>query len=126
MSKYFKLAMIDTKNFHIQKNNRLAVAELSFFDNESVELYLNNDKIDGKWYFFNRLNVPKEIRNLGIAKQLMEQVVEWADKENVNILNVVNPYGDLNMEKLERFYEKFGFIKIKTGLMIRKFKGSKK
>ena len=40
----------------------------------------------------------------------MNQVVEWADKESVSILNEVSPYGDLNMNQLVKFYEGFGFV----------------
>ena len=86
-------------------------AELSRIDNEFVKLYLQTDVV-GTWYYFNRLIVHPKIRNKWVATQLMEQVVIWADKERVNILNEVNPYGDLNRKQLVRFYERFGFEQV--------------
>jgi hypothetical protein len=39
----------------------------------------------------------------------MEQVVEWADTEKIEILLEINPYGALDYIQLQNFYKRFGF-----------------
>jgi GNAT superfamily N-acetyltransferase len=73
------------------------------------------------WYYFNRLNVPEKIRNRGIATELMNELVDWADLEEINILLDINPYGDMSYNDLKKFYKKFGF-KVKKKSLIRLYK----
>jgi GNAT superfamily N-acetyltransferase len=96
------------KCFVIKMDGYPGSAELSRIDNEFVKSYLQTDVV-GTWYYFNRLVVYPKIRNKGMAALLMKQVVSWADREKVNIFNEVNPYGDLDMDQLIKFYSRFGF-----------------
>lgn len=75
---------------------KLAVAELSILP-------------DNTWYF-NRLNVPPEYRNKGIATKLMLMLIDAAAKYKITICCDINPYGDLNYDQLKKFYKKFGFV----------------
>lgn len=94
---------------HIE-DGKLALAELSL-------IHLPGYK---NWYYFNRLNVPAPIRGRGIAKKLMNQVVEWADQNQIYIHLDINPYGDLNLEQLTSFYKRYGFQEKDKKFMIRK------
>lgn len=58
-----------------------------------------------------RIIVNPEIRNRGIGTELMTRLCEVADQDGVILDLYINPYGDLNYEALEAFYEKFGFVK---------------
>jgi len=96
------------KTFVIKRGFRGGTAELSDMSLEIVSDTLGIEA-KGNWSFFNRLVVPKELRGEGLATELMKQVTQWADKKKVNILNGVNPYGDLSLKQLIAFYGKFGF-----------------
>lgn len=111
-----------SKSFHATCEDvphAMGVAELSVFgviDDIPEIRDLKN------WWFFNRLFVPEKLRRRGLATKLMEQVVTWADQEKINILNTINPYGDLNLEQLIHFYSKYGFVQVPSqprGCMVR-------
>lgn len=126
---YFEISKYDVKiletsdriSFSIIKNQR-SVAELSRISNDVVEMYLKT-KVVGEWYYFNRLIVAKEVRGQGIATELLFELAKWADKKKKNILNEINPYGDLSLNNLISLYKKIGFVSTNTkGLMVRYFK----
>lgn len=99
-------------HFYIRIGNYLCVSELSLIDDEDImRVFIGKKKLKNSndWYFFNRLNVPSIYRNQGYGSKLMDQTIRWADQEKVNIINTLNPYGDLNMEQLIKFFTKFGF-----------------
>lgn len=60
-------------------------------------------------WFFNRLIVPPNMRNKGIATKFMTRLIEILDEKDMRLVNTVNPYGDLNEDQLITFYKKFGF-----------------
>ena len=97
------------KTFAIKEEMYAATAELTEICNEFVRSFLQADDVTGTWYYFNRLLVNENIRGRGLATKLMSRVIFWADTEDVNILNELNPYGGLNMDQLISFYKKFGF-----------------
>ena len=86
-------------------------AELSQMDAGLVGEMLERP-VSGIWYDFNRLFVPPRMGRQEVASGLMQQVVEWADANDVNIFNGVNPYGDLNMQQLVAFYKRYGFEQV--------------
>ena len=66
-----------------------------------------------EWWQFNRLFVQVGHRSKGEGTRLMGQVTSWADIWGHNILCHANPYeGEQDLERLLRFYEKFGFIRV--------------
>ena len=117
----------ECKNFSIKKEGKLSSATLSLIDNKCVSRFIKINSND-IWYYFNRLYVHPEIRNQGIATLLLKQVTVWADENKINILNEINPYGDLNLDNLILLYSKFGFKRVKKckNLMIRYYKKKNK
>jgi len=106
-----KKMQIKSKSFYHKDDNCLAVCDLTQIDKYFVEQY-NIDSKYQDWYYFNRLNIPVRLRQQGIAKKLLQEMIEWADLEKINILLDINPYGDLSYEQLEVLYQKFGFQKL--------------
>jgi GNAT superfamily N-acetyltransferase len=98
-------------SFSYLEGRYLAVAELDLYDNDRIET----------WFWFARLNVPSQIRRRGISKQLLSAVAEWADKNQINIILAINPYGDLDLDQLATLYSKYEFLSINDdGVMIRR------
>jgi GNAT superfamily N-acetyltransferase len=107
-------------SFSCIESNRLAVADLNLYFNDLVSEELGYPiPVTETWFWFARLSVPPQIRNRGISKVLLSAVSEWADKHLINILLVINPYGDLNLNQLETLYSKYGFIAVSEGVMVR-------
>lgn len=70
------------------------------------------------WYF-NRLYVPPQIRNKGVASRLMEKLIIYLDQNEIELICEINPYGDLDYEQLKAFYMKYGFVTLKDETLIR-------
>lgn len=110
--------------FTREKNNRLAVAEFSEGGAEYLELCTDPHlmslcvPLTGNCYFFNRLNVPKEMRGQGVATELMAEVTAWAQDCGALIINTVNAYGDMSHKDLVAFYAKHNFKVLDEGLMV--------
>lgn len=94
----------DTIHIYHKEEINLAVLEASNISTMSDEYGLNGDV----WYF-NRLNVPKCLRNKGIATKMMKEFIKIIDDKNIIMICDVNPYGDLNEQQLIEFYKNFGF-----------------
>jgi GNAT superfamily N-acetyltransferase len=85
------------------------LADMGFADSYKSALapYING----AAWYYFNRINVPRKLRNDGRGTRLMTEVCRVCDEHRINILCDLNPYdGPEYMEPLRRFYRRFGFI----------------
>ena len=95
-----------SKSFTIFKGSFPGCAELSELDYVLISPIPTNDR---PWFYFNRLFVNQKIRRMGVATDLMTQVINWADTEKFNIFIEINPYGDLDFDQLVNFYKKFGF-----------------
>lgn len=61
-------------------------------------------------WFFNRLIVHKNLRGKGLGTILIMKVADFCKENNISLVNVMNPYGDLDMEQLKQFYTKHGFV----------------
>ena len=49
----------------------------------------------------------------------MEKTIQFCDEKNYMLINTVNPYGDMNLEELNHFYEKSGMKLVnEDGLLI--------
>jgi len=102
------------------KEDIMKYSELpKFTEPELFENYSLN--ITKRWFWFNRLNVPKQIRGRGIAKKLLQQVTGWADRSKINIINLAIPSGSLDIDRLTALYRRFGFRAIDNSLMIREY-----
>lgn len=105
--------VFETKTFEIIQDHARSAAELSHMLGRP-----------NTTYYFNRLIVDKKLRGQGLSIKLMNQVVEWADTEKIEILLEINPYGNLDYLQLAQFYERFGFEwkNKENNLMIRRIK----
>jgi predicted GNAT family acetyltransferase len=96
--------MIDSKSFFEKPDNSpyAGEADLSLIDNDIIQQALKF-KVEGTWFYFNRLIVPVKLRGQGLSKKLLQQVIDWADANKVNIYNDINPYGALDLNNLYNF-----------------------
>ena len=110
----------DSKSFFEKPDDRpyIGQAELSKIDNDIIQGAVKF-KVEGVWFYFNRLIVPKQLRGQGLSKLLLQQVIDWADINKINIFNDINPYGALNLKQLIDLYSRYGFKKISRQSMIR-------
>ncbi len=106
--------------FYYIENHKIALAEISIIDknivNDTLKNYHQEDKkhlmslIEQKeCFWFNRLNVPVNMRNQGIGKLLIQAVQSYMNEIDGLLLNCSNAYGDLNQEQLISYYQKNGF-----------------
>lgn len=64
----------------------------------------------GKTVSINKIEVPKEKRRQGIAKNVIEQITSWADKNNkILTLSPTDEFGTPR-RVLEKLYERNGFV----------------
>lgn len=110
--------------------NKIALSELTRIDfvvddyadmikKEDFKLIEEELKDVNGVFYFSRLNVPEKIRGRGIGKSLMEKTIEFCEKKNYMLINTVNPYGEMNLEELNNFYEKSGMKLLnEDGLLI--------
>lgn len=75
---------------------------------ECSELMLCKDK---KIWYFNRLYVHEPFRKMGIATELITRMLHEVKRKDVQLYLDINPYGNMALEDLEKFYAKHGFIK---------------
>jgi len=124
-----KFKMRDCKSFYIKDGMRLAVLDIALIHPEFVKGYYPSLDSSKTWFYFHRLNVPEKIRRKNHANNLLEEMCEWVDVNNVNIINEVSPYSDggLDLKQLIKLYEKFGFVLINPDekVMIREAKKGK-
>jgi len=61
-------------------------------------------------YYFNRIIVPKQLRNKGIGTLLLKELLKVFKEKKLKLICEINPYGDLNYKQLEKWYVKNGFV----------------
>ena len=61
----------------------------------------------------SKIVVPKEKRNKGLGEKVMQEIVDYADKNNKRV--TLTPSSDFggNVKRLKNFYKKFGFVENK-------------
>lgn len=106
---------------YIIDNKYLALAEISKIDAEIFQIFFEDKKdllkeylsYKDNIYFFNRLNVPEKLRNQGLGKMLIKDLLTLVNDKNIFLINQANNYNNKSTQKtLENFYEKQGFKKI--------------
>lgn len=77
-------------------------------------LQLNIHKIMGRdELYLSKIIVPNNKQNEGIGTKVMIELCKYADQKNLIIsLNPSDEYGG-NVNKLKRFYKRFGFVENK-------------
>lgn len=89
----------------LKHENTLSIVETSF-----IGIKKRPDGSIGKVVYFNRINVSKEKRGLGIGNELLKSLLSECNNSNIAIMLEINPYGDLTYEQLKDWYIKNGFI----------------
>lgn len=68
----------------------------------------------GRWYYFNRINIPTNFTPANAALWLYHAMTVWADYENIHIYNEISPYSNskLNTKQIMTFESLYGFKKL--------------
>lgn len=83
----------------------------SLENNYPIELQLF-DK--GTHLELDKILVPSGMRGVGIGSEVMSKIGEYADKIGLPVfLTPSTSYGGTSLERLKRFYKRFGFKKVK-------------
>lgn len=107
-------------SFYIKRGIRIALAEVSIFPAQLAHDFIDDSQISTKdkkeiknlinnstkVMFFNRLNVPKEMRKEGVGTKLLQALNEYLNKENGFLINTANAYGDKDQQQLIEYYKK--------------------
>ena len=97
---YTKLASLGLEeNYVLQDLENQYGIDLDLYDN-------------GKHLTLSRISIPKDKRGQGIGSKVMNQITQYADKENKPIyLTPTKDFGASSVNRLEQFYKQFGFKK---------------
>ena len=69
---------------------------------------------NGEYLELGKIEVPKNLRSLGVGTKAMERIVKMADEQNKDIrLTPSKDFGATSVSRLEKFYRTFGFVKNK-------------
>lgn len=92
------------------------------WDAKNVSCWIYYSPSNGS-FVLNELRVPEELRSRGIGSEFMNELIHIADKKRIVLyLTPSLCYGATSLERLEKFYERFGFKK-KNKDMVRNPKG---
>lgn len=118
-------------SFYIIEQNKIALSELTMIgelgkdyadlvkNKKDKELFLSELQQVDKVYYFSRLNVPEQLRGKGLGKLLMQETLKFCKEHNAMLINTVNPYGDMNLQELNDFYQNCGMKLLnKQGLLV--------
>lgn len=74
-----------------------------------IDLYENNYLNS---IYISLIYVPKIYRKLGIGTMIMDNIINFADKNNkILTLTPSTDFGGTSVSRLESFYKDFGFVK---------------
>jgi predicted GNAT family N-acyltransferase len=72
-----------------------------------VELWEANDYLE-----LSRIIIPKDLRNMGMGTEVMNRIIQYSEQTNKPIyLTPDTSFGATSINRLKRFYSKFGFKK---------------
>jgi GNAT superfamily N-acetyltransferase len=105
----------------VMDNHKIALSEMSFIEKDMAKGYLSMtedkslsteverllDDSEGV-LFYNRLNVPVNMRNCGYGKKLLEETLKLCKEKNYMLLNTANNYGQMGQDNLIKFYQTGG------------------
>ena len=82
---------------------------------------------DNRWTI-TMINVPSKVRKQGYGSKLLTQIITDADDEDVTLILYPTPsggtYGGLKYKALVRWYERYGFVMLDSGVMWRYARGN--
>lgn len=83
-------------------------------EKHGVTVDLLGNLSDDKPLTLSKIVVPKEQRGKGIGKQVMQEIVDYADQHGKTItLTPVKDFGATSVARLTKFYKEFGFVENK-------------
>lgn len=94
---------------------KASCAELDMYDIDLLK-DLGCELVDPV-FWFSRLKA--KVEGQGEGTKLMERLVQILDEKGITVVNGVNPYGSMKMKDLVAFYERYDFVMIKDGIMVR-------
>lgn len=72
---------------------------------DKLHIFEDEDSVE-----FNLIVIKKDQRNTGIATDVLNTVIDYADREGKIVkLTPADDYGS-NLNRLKKFYKRFGFI----------------
>ena len=72
---------------------------------DKLHIFEDDDRIE-----FNQIVISKQSRNKGIATDILNTVIEYADQvKKIVTLTAADDYGS-DLKRLKKFYQRFGFI----------------
>ena len=79
---------------------------ISKYKGLQLSIYNKRDKI-----YLSRIEIFKEYRNIGIGNKIMNDIIDFADKNSKIItLTPSTDFGATSVSRLKSFYKRFGFI----------------
>ncbi len=93
-------------------NNKTTSLQHELENKYDVELFIYYSKIQNV-LVISSIIIPKEKRNQGIGTKVMNEICDFADKNNLAI--ILTPSSDFggNKKRLIKFYKYFNFVKNK-------------
>lgn len=68
----------------------------------------------GRYIRPNKIIIPKELRGQGLGTQVMQSLINLADQQQrILVITPSTDFGASSVERLKRFYKKFGFVENK-------------
>lgn len=100
-----------TLNFSDWLNEGISeIDQFALANGVDVDIYLSSS---GEIHL-SRIFVPKENRKQGVGSQIMQFIVNYADKENrIITLSPSTDFGGTSINRLKNFYKNFGFVENK-------------
>ena len=98
-------------NFLIWLNEGISIIDqFALSKGVEVDIYLSNS---GEIHL-SRIFVPKENRRQGIGTEVMQFIIDYADRENrIITLSPSVDFGATSVNRLKNFYKQFGFVENK-------------
>lgn len=82
-------------------------------------------RVNNNTFYFNRLFIHKNFRGAGHSHKLMKTAFAIIDDKECDVILDINPYGELSMNKLIKFYKRYGFTQSNNKSFIREYKKQK-
>lgn len=78
-------------------------------DNPEIKLDVSWNA-DEKLAEISRIVVPKNARERGVGSQIMQQIVDFADENQITVALTPSTAFGGSKSRLEKFYKRFGFV----------------
>ena len=104
------LGILEDKKALCPKNRNIGTARLV---NDPDWLIKFPEEIKENCFYFKEFHVVKRLRGKGLGSLILDKVLDFFQKNKMNIINEINPHRGLNREQLRDFYLRHGFKKLR-------------